>query len=311
MRKHGATCDNLLSADVVTADGRVVTASATENAELFWGLRGGGGNFGIVTSFEFQLHPVGPLVLGGPVFYPAADARDVLRFYRDFAAHEPDELTTMLAFLTAPELPFLPEAIHNAPMVAIISCYAGDLDAGEAIVRPIREFGPPAADVLGPMPYGALQTLFDDLSVSGWLHYSKSDYLDELSDDAIETIATIGASIPSPLTVIHLNHYEGAFGRVAPDATAISYREAPFAFSFATTWTDPAETEEQVRWTRASWESLGPYANGRAYVNFMHDARDEQIKRAYGAAYDRLVRLKQEYDPTNIFRLNQNIQPTG
>ena len=214
VRKHGATCDNLLSADVVTANGRVVTASPNENAELFWGLRGGGGNFGIVTSFEFQLHPVGPIVLGGPIFYPAADAPEVLRFYRDFAAHEPDELTTMLAFLTAPELPFLPEAIHNAPMVAIISCYAGDLDAGEEIVRPLREFGPPAADVLGPMPYSALQTLFNATSGPGWMRYTKSDYFDELSDEAIETIATIGASIPSPLTVIHLNHYQGAFGRV-------------------------------------------------------------------------------------------------
>lgn len=309
VRKHGATCDNLVSVDVVTADGRFLTANASENPKLFWAVRGGGGNFGIVTSFEFALHPVGPEVLAGPVFYPQAKAKEVLDFYRAFVTSVPDELTTMLAFMTAPEAPFLPESIHGAPMVAIVACYSGPLDQGENVVRPLREFGPPAADLLGPMPYTVLQTMFDDVSPPGQLHYSKTHHFDDLSDGAIDTIAGIAAGVPSALTVVHLNHYEGAFGRVGQEETPLSYRDAPFAFTFSTTWTDPSESEAQIRWARESWEAIRPFSNGRAYVNFMEDEGEDPVRAAYGPNYKRLVALKQEYDPSNFFRLNQNIRP--
>ncbi|HEY1276668.1 MAG TPA: FAD-binding oxidoreductase [Thermoleophilaceae bacterium] len=311
MRKHGLAADNLISADVVTADGRLVHASEDENPELFWGLRGGGGNFGIVTSFEFKLHPVGPIVTAGVCFYPGDRAGDVLRFYRDWADGAPDELTTLVNLLTAPPAPFIPEEWHGRRLVAVIGMYAGPTDEGERAIRPLRELGEPVADLFGPMPYTAMQSLVDPLWAPGAYSYMKAGFMHGLDDDAIETLVAHHHDVTSPKTEIHVHHVGGAVARVAPDATAFGDRNAPYLLNIiASTFTEDGYGEA-VQWAQALHSALEDSLTGSAYVNFLSGEGDERVRAAYGPEnYARLAALKREYDPTNVFRLNQNVRPS-
>ncbi len=309
-REYGLTCDNLLSADVVTADGRFLTASPTENADLFWGIRGGGGNFGIVTSFEFKLYPVGP-VLGGMVLYPLAQAKSVLRFYRDYIATAPEELSTLVVFMTAPQAPPLPEHIRGTSVIAIVACYAGPIAAGERILQPIRKFGPPAADLIGEMPYTSLQKMLDAGNPPGRQNYWKAEYIKGLDDDAIETVVAYVARQESPMSKVLFAQLGGAISQVAEDETAYTHRKAPFVVDIVAQWPDPKESDRNIAWARDFWTAMRPFSAGGVYVNFLSDEGEERVKDAYTPkAYARLVALKNKYDPTNFFRLNQNIKPT-
>jgi FAD/FMN-containing dehydrogenase len=310
MRKHGLACDNLLAAEIVTAGGRVVRANADENSDLFWGIRGGGGNFGIATSFEFRLHPVGPMVIGGPIFFPADQDGEVLGFYREWVRGVPDELTTLLSLATAPAAPFLPKAIHGRRVAIVISCFAGEPQDAAALLRPLREFGSPIADLIGPMPYEALQTLVDSDWGSGAHNYFKSGYLQRLDDAAIETLVGWHARVESPLSEIHLQHLGGAVARVAEGETAFAHRNAPFLLNVLARWINPAGSETNIDWARNVYTSMTPFATGGVYVNFLGEEGHDRVRAAYGKnTYDRLVQLKNTYDPSNLFRINQNIAP--
>jgi FAD/FMN-containing dehydrogenase len=299
--KYGLTLDNLLSADVVTADGERVRASAEEHPELFWALRGAGANFGVVTSFEYQLHPVGPTVLGGMVVHPLANAREVLRFHREFVASQPDELTTYAALLTTPD---------GAQVVALVCCYAGPPDEGERVVAPLRQFGPPLADMIGPMPYVAVQGMIGEGFPAGRLNYWKSSLLADLSDEIIEALADFAARVPSPLSAIAIADTHGAHGRVASDATAYAHRDLPFDLVILSSWTDPAETDRNITWTRGLYDAVRPHTGAGVYVNDLdRDEGQERVREAYGANYARLVEVKQRWDPDNVFRTNHNIVP--
>ena len=311
MRKHGATVDNLLSADVVTAQGEIVTASEEENPDLFWAIRGGGGNFGIVTSFEYRLHPVGPIVLAGPVFHPLEDAPEVLRFYREFIAAAPDELTTIFELSVAPPLPFLPEEVHGKPIVMVGACYAGSPDEGAEVVRPLKQFGRPIVDLLEPKPYTALQSMFDPFVPHGWHRYWKSVELPPLTDDAIDTLVEHSSAPTSPKSYTIVFQLGGALARVGEDETAFSQRDAAHNVNINAVWTeeDP-DAERHIAWARDFFDAMQPHAGGRVYVNFLGEEGGNRVRQAYGARnYERLVELKRAYDPTNFFRLNQNIQP--
>jgi FAD/FMN-containing dehydrogenase len=312
MRKYGATVDNLLSADVVTADGTLVRASEEENPDLLWGIRGGGGNFGIVTSFEYRLHPVGPIVLAGPIFHhPLEDAPDVLRFYREFIADAPDELTTIFELSVAPPVPFLPEEVHGKPVVMVGACYAGSPDEGAEVVRPLKQFGRPIADLLEPKPYTALQSMFDPFVPHGWHRYWKSVELPALTDGAIETLVEHHSAVTSPKSYCIVFQLGGALARVGEDATAFSQRDAAHNVNVNAVWTeDDPDGERHVAWARGYFDAMQPHAGGRVYVNFLGEEGADRVRQAYGAGtYDRLVELKRAYDPTNFFRLNQNIAP--
>lgn len=310
MRRHGLTCDNLLSAEIVTADGRLVMASDKAHPDLFWGIRGGGGNFGIVTSFEFQLHPVGPVVLAGVMLYPAERAGEVLRFYRDFADAAPDELTTIVTLRHAPALPFIPERLHGAPVVSIGACYAGCLEQGERAVAPLRAFGPPAVDLVRPVPYTAHQGLFDATVPHGLHYYWKSHNLPGLSDDAIDAMIEHAWSADSRLSYTIMFHLGGAVSRIGDEATAYDGRAAEYALNINGVSDGAAGFEAQARWTRRFWEAVQPYSTGGVYMNFLGSEGEDRVRAAYGAAkYARLVALKNTYDPGNFFRLNQNIRP--
>jgi FAD/FMN-containing dehydrogenase len=303
-RSFGLACDNLLAADVVTADGRFLTASAEEHADLFWGLRGGGGNFGVVTSFTYRLHPVGPTLVAGPVFYPLAAARDVLRFYRDFAATAPDALTCCMGLLTSPD---------GIPLIGLFVAYVGPLPAGEAAVQPLRAFGSPVADLVGPMPYRTLQALFDPGLPAGRRSYWKSGFLPGWDDAAIEILTDHFAQVPSPHSAVFIEHHGGAAGRVGPGETAFAHRGLPYDLVILAEWDDPAQDDTNIGWARELWAAMRPFAADAVYVNALGDARDEgeeRVRAAYGAAtYDRLADLKRVYDPANLFRVNQNIKP--
>ena len=311
MRKYGATVDNLLSVDLVTADGELVTASENENPDLFWGVRGGGGNFGVVTSFEYRLHPVGPIVLAGPIFHPLEDAPEVLRFYREFAAAAPDELTTIFELELAPPLPFLPEDVHGKPIVMVGACYAGPPEDGAEVVRPLKEFGNPIADLLEPKPYLALQSMFDPLVPHGWHRYWKSVELPPLTDGAIDTLIDHTSRITSPRSYTIIFQLGGALGRVPEDATAFGQRDATHNVVINAVWTeDDPEGDRHTAWARDFFDAMQPHARDRVYVNFLGDEGPDRVRQAYGTEkYDRLVELKRKYDPTNFFRLNQNIPP--
>ena len=311
MRKYGATVDNLLSVDLVTADGELVTASESVNPDLFWGVRGGGGNFGIVTSFEYRLHPVGPIVLAGPIFHPLHDAPEVLRFYREFAASAPDELTTIVELELAPPLPFLPEDVHGKPIVMVGACYAGPPEDGAEVVRPLKEFGNPIVDRLEPKPYLALQSMFDPLVPHGWHRYWKSVELPPLTDDAIDTLIDHTSRITSPRSYTIILQLGGALGRVPEDATAYPQRDAAHNVVVNAVWTeDDPEGDRHIAWARDFFDAMQPHARDRVYVNFLGDEGADRVRQAYGTEkYDRLVELKRNYDPTNFFRLNQNIPP--
>ena len=308
-RKFGLSCDNLISVDVVTADGRFLTASAEENEDLFWGVRGGGGNFGVVTSFEYKLHPVS-MVLGGPVLYPIEQVREVLRFYRDYIATAPEDVSAFFAFLIAPPAPFIPEPLHGVTMCALIACSTGPLEEAEEVVKPIRSFGPPALDLLGPIPYPALQSLFDALLPPGLQHYWKADFVKELTDEAIEVHVKYGPKIPTVESATHIYPLSGAVQRVGRGETAFSYRDAEFVHVISAVYPDPADTPKNIAWVREYWSALHPYSAEGAYVNFMMDEGEDRIKATYRENYERLVALKNKYDPTNLFHMNQNIKPT-
>jgi FAD/FMN-containing dehydrogenase len=299
--KHGLTVDNLLSVDIVTASGKLLRADETENADLFWGIRGGSGNFGAVTSFEFRLHPVGPLVAGGLVAHPAAKGREVVRFYREFIASAPDELTVYCGFMTSPE---------GDPIVALACGYSGPMDQAEEVLRPLKEFGPPAMDMMGPMPYVALQSMLDEGFIPGRLNYWKADFVRELSDELIETIADHSSRTPSPLTGVMIIPVSGKASRVASDATAFPHRKARCQVGIYSAWEDPAATEANISWTRDFWHALRPFAAGSVYVNDLDtDDGEDRLSAAYGSSYKRLADLKAKYDPENLFRLNANIRP--
>jgi FAD/FMN-containing dehydrogenase len=298
--KYGLTVDNLISADVVTADGRFLTASARENPDLFWALRGGSGNFGVVTSFEYQLHAVGPTILGGMVAYPLGKAKEVLRFYREFSKDAPDELTVYAALLNPPD---------GDTVVALFCCYCGPLDKGEEVIRPLKSLGPPVQDMLGPIPYVAQQRIFDDGFPAGSNYYTKPDFLADLTDEAIEVFAEYAATKPSPLSGVLVQTARGAASRVASDAMAFRHRAFPYAPLIVSQWLDAADSEENVGWARDFWRALQPFAGGGVYVNDLSHDDEDRVRVAYGANYDRLVALKKKYDPDNFFRLNPNIKP--
>jgi FAD/FMN-containing dehydrogenase len=310
MRKFGLACDNLAAADVVTADGRLVHASETENADLLWGLRGGGGNFGIVTQFELDLHPLGPMVYAGPIFYPAEAAGDVLRAFREWAKDAPDEITGLVDLTTAPPLPVIPEEWHGKKVVAFIAASTGPADEGEALVRALREVAEPIADLLGPMPYGVIQTLIDPLWEKGIHAYFKATNLARLDDELIDRLLELHLAAPGPQCEIHVHQMGGAVGRVADAATAFSERSMPFVLNAVTGWHDEGVGAAHTEWARAVIAAASDASTGRAYVNFLGDAAAARTSYA-GDTYDRLVLLKDAYDPTNVFRLNQNVQPSA
>jgi FAD/FMN-containing dehydrogenase len=310
MRKHGLACDNVLSAELVTAGGRVVRASADENADLFWGLRGGGGNFGIVTTFEFRLHPVGPVVTAGAIFFRGEDARDLLRFYRDWVEQVPDELTTAVTLATAGPAPFLPEHVQGERVAIVSGCYAGEPKDGMRAFGPLKEFGSPVADLIAQMPYTTMQTLIDGQYSSGAHNYFKSSYLSGLDDEAIDTLRRAHQRAGSPESKIQLQHLGGAVARVPEDETAFGQRDAPYLLNIAARWTDPAESDVHAGWARELHASMKPFATGGVYVNFLGEEGPDRVRDAYSErTYQRLVELKTTYDPTNTFRINQNIPP--
>jgi hypothetical protein len=298
--RHGLTVDNLVSADVVLADGRLVTASATQHADLFWGLRGGSGNFGVVTSFEYRLHPVGPVVVGGMIGYPLARAKEVLRFYRDFNATAPDELTAYAGFVTPPD---------GDTLVAVFCCHSGPLAEGERVVGPLRTFTPPLVDQLGPMPYLSLQRMVDDGFPPGGLYYTKGDFLADLSDAAIDVLARAAATKPSPASGVLVQTVRGAAARVPSEATAFPHRGLPYAPIIVSAWREAAETEANIAWARDLARALQAFGGGGAYVNDLGQDDAGRMRAAYGANYERLTALKKAYDPGNLFRLNPNITP--
>lgn len=298
--RYGFTIDNLLSMNVVTADGQLVTASATSNEDLFWALRGAGHNFGVVTSFEYRLHPVNT-VLGGMVIHPFARAADVLRFYREFLISPPDELTTIAGLITGPD---------GNLVIAIVACYAGALDEGERVLAPLRSFGPPVVDTIASIPYTTMQTLFDAALPPGRLNYWKGGLMSELSDPMIKAVIDYGRQIPSPLSGVFIPHYHGAFSRVAKTDTAYFHRDLPYELIILSSWIDPHDSESNVRWTRDLFTSIQSHVPRAVYVNMLdRDEGEQRVLDAYGDNYSRLVALKRRYDPTNLFRLNQNIRP--
>jgi FAD/FMN-containing dehydrogenase len=310
MRRCGLAADNVLSADVITADGEFLRASAEEHADLFWGLRGGGGNFGVVTSFEYRLHPVGPIVLAGVMLYPAAKAREVLGFYRDFIGTAPDELTTVAVLRMAPPAPFLPPSVHGQPVVVIGACYAGSVDEGERAVAPLRKFGEPMVDLIRPTPYVSHQSLFDPGVPHGLGYYWKSEYVPSLSDALIETLAERAWGLPTPESYTIIFHLGGAVSRQDPEGSAFEDRRAAHAVNIDAVWSEPARESACVAWTRELWEAVRPFSTGRVYVNFLGDEGQDRVRAAYGEAkYERLRAVKRKYDPSNFFRMNQNIRP--
>jgi hypothetical protein len=301
MRRYGLACDNLLSVDVVTADGRWLCASATEHAELFWGLRGGGGNFGVVPSFEYRLHPL-ETMLAGMVIYPMAQAKAFLKRYREVTSTAPDELGSLVALGTLPD---------GTQAAVLLVGYSGPIADGEKLLRPLREFGPPLADQVSPSSYMALQGISEHFNPRGYRNYLKTNYLRELSDDAIDILVERYASVPAPFSHIVVEHMGGAVSRMDRQATAYNYRDAQYNFLIVGMWADPAQDARAIPWVRSLWQALQPFSSGNIYVNYESDVGVDRVQAAYGAAkYDRLVALKNTYDPTNFFRLNANIKPT-
>jgi len=298
--RYGLACDNLISAHVATADGQLLRANAQENEDLFWGIRGGGGNFGVVTSFEYQLHPV-DLVLAGGLSYPLGMAPLVLRFYDDFVKEAPDELSTAVSLALTPT---------GEPVVSIAVCYCGPIDEGEQVLRPLRTFQSPAEDGIQPMPYALLQSARDDGFPSGRLHYWKSGWLRELTDGAIETLMQFVPHMPSPTSGVGLQRMHGAASRIAPSATAFPHRAEQYDFLILSQWTDATDSDRNVEWTRALFEAMRPHLEESVYVNNLGDEGPERVQAAYGENYPRLAALKGTYDPDNLFRANQNIDPS-
>jgi hypothetical protein len=310
-RKYGFTCDNLISAEVVTADGELLAASEDENPDLYWGIRGGGGNFGIVTSFKYRLRPVGPEVFAGTIIYSLDAAAEALRFYRDFTTGTPEELGAMAVFRLAPPAPFIPQELHGKPVLAIIVCYVGEVEEGKRVLQPLRDFGHPVFDGLKPTTFTAHNSSLDPGQPHGKYYYWKSEYVTSLPDDAIETLVAFAANMTSPYSRLAAFHLGGATRRIDEQAMAVSHRDAEYVIAINTGWADPQDSEKQVTWTRDLWTAMRPFSSGGVYVNFLSaDDGEDRVRAAYGAEkYERLVQLKNKYDPGNLFRMNQNIKP--
>ncbi|MGH2349260.1 MAG: FAD-binding oxidoreductase [bacterium] len=308
-RGLGLSCDNLVSADVVTADGRYLVASESENGDLFWALRGGGGNFGVVTAFEYKLHLVKD-IYADVLFYELSETANVLRFYRDFIADAPEELGAFPAFQIAPPLPFIPEKRHGDTFVAIVACWAGALDQAERVLKPFHDLAPVVAELATPMPYPALNSAFDALYPPGQLqHYWKANFVKELTDEAITAHAEYGPKVPVVNSTVHIYPINGACHRVASDATAFAYRDANFATVIAGMWPDPGQNEANIAWVRDYYKATAPHSEEGGYINFMAGDDQDRIRANYKDNYDRLVTIKRKYDPGNLFHLNQNIRP--
>lgn len=307
-RKYGLTIDSLLEADVVLASGELVTASSQQNAELYWALRGGGGNFGVVTSFLFQARPV-HTVVAGPTFYDLEQTPQVMRWYREFILQAPEELNGFFAFMTVPPAPMFPENLHLKKVAAVVWCYCGPQDKAEEVFAPIREFGPPILYGVQPLPYPVLQSLFDGVYPPGHQWYWRADFVSELSDTAIERHLEYARQLPTWQSGMHLYPIDGAPHRVRKNDTAWSYRESNWAEVIVGVDPDPASAAKIKDWTVRYWEATHPYSDGGAYVNFMMDEGQERVQATYRDNYDRLVRIKRKYDPNNLFRVNQNIRP--
>ena len=308
-RKYGMTIDNLESAEVVTAAGEVVRASATEHPDLFWALRGGSGNFGVVTRFEFRLHPVGPNVLSGLLVYPLSEAKAVLRQYREFIAKAPDELSVWAVLRLAPPLPFLPEKAHGQGMIALALCYAGDPAQGQPLIEPLRRFGTLLGEHVGVQPYAAWQQAFDPLLTPGARNYWKSHNFSELKDGLFDAVIAYMEKLPSPQCEIFFGAIGGATTRPAPDSAAYPHRDALFVMNVHGRWSDPADDEPCIRWAREFFKASAPFASGGVYVNFLTADEGDRVRAAYGSNYDRLAQVKRKYDPANLFSTNQNIKP--
>ena len=313
MRTHGLTIDNLVASDIVTADGKLLRASQDEHPDLFWALRGGGGNFGVVTSFEFRLHSVGPIVFAGPILWDANDAKEVLRFYRDFVRDAPDELGTVVRFGAAPPLADIPADLHWRPVVMVGFCYSGPIENGEGVLRPLREFRTPLLDLVGPTPYVGFQGALDSTVPHGWKYYWKSTHLPELRDDLIDVLAEHAFSCSSPRSYAAMFHLKGAVSRVADGATAFGNRRASHALTIDAVWRPGEDFGDQDRaWTRTFFAALDRFRDG-VYVNFLGGDEDPgRVREAYGGVvYDRLVDVKTAYDPDNVFHHNQNIRSSA
>jgi FAD/FMN-containing dehydrogenase len=305
-RKYGLTIDNLRSADVVSADGELRRASPDDDADLFWAIRGGGGNFGVVTSFEFSLHPVGPEILSGLVVHPLAAGREVLAHYRECARDFSDDLAVWFVLRKAPPLPFLPAEAHGKEMVILAACYAGDVSKGEAELKRLRSFGKPIADVIGPRPYTEWQTTFDELLAPGARNYWKSHNFTGLSDELVAVLLEFAGNLPSRQTQIVMDRLGGAINRVPREATAYPHRDVEFVLNVHTRWESPSQDQTCVAWARKFFDATTPHATGSVYVNFIPED-EARVPNAYGANLERLKALKNKYDPQNLFRVNQNI----
>ena len=310
--KYGLTCDNLVSADVVTADGRLLTASESENEELFWALRGGGGNFGVVTSFEFRVYPVGPIVYAGLMAFPVERAAEVIGTWRDLVGEDaPDEIGTAAALLTAPPEEFVPEWLQGKPAVGIVGCWCGDVAEGESYLKPLKDLGP-AVDLFGPIPYRGLQAMLDPMSPAGLRNYWRGEHLAELPDRAIEAFVGHDTREVDPHSFSLLFQHGGQVGRIADHETAFSHRGARFMIHPIGCWEDPQEDEKHVAWVKSLSEAMRPYATGGVYLNFTADATEDRVRAGFGdEKYQRLVAIKNAYDPDNVFRFNQNIKPAA
>ncbi len=308
-RRHGMTVDNLESAEVVTATGELVHASATEHPDLFWALRGGGGNFGVVTRFEFRLHPVGPDVLSGLIVYPISAAKSVLRQYRDFLAWAPEALSVWSVLRLAPPLPFLPENVHGQGIIALAVIYAGDPKQGEPLIEPLRKFGTPLGEHVGVQPYVAWQQAFDPLLTPGARNYWKSHNFSTLEDGLFDAVVESIGKLPSPQCEIFFGAIGGATTRPAPDSAAYPHRDAKFVVNVHGRWEDPADDKRCIGWARDFFNASAPFASGGVYVNFLTADEGDRVRSAYGPNYDRLAQVKRKYDPSNLFRMNQNIEP--
>jgi UDP-N-acetylenolpyruvoylglucosamine reductase len=309
-RKYGLSCDNLLSAEVVTAEGNVVHASEKEYEDLFWALRGGGGNFGVVTTFEYSLHPVAE-IYGGPIAYPVDRAPDILRWYREFMGNAPEELGGFVGFHIAPPLPFIPEEWHFKNVCLAVPCWAGPLDQGEKMVQPFLDVVEPVGAMVGPMPYPALNTAFDPLLPAGLQAYWKASFAKEIGDGAVAVHAEHGATVPSLQTAVHLYPIDGAVQRVGASDTAFAYRDVGFSPVIAGMWENPADNQKNIAWVRSYYDALQPFAAEGGYINFMDGDDQDRIKANYRGNYDRLAATKTKYDPDNVFHMNQNIRPAS
>lgn len=308
-RKYGLTIDNLLGADMVLADGSFVKASAEQNEELFWAIRGGGGNFGVVTSFLFRSHNVST-DYAGPMLWEMDQAAKVLKWYREFITQAPEDINGFFAFLVVPSAPHFPKHLHKKKMCGVVWCYTGPMEQAEEVFRPIRSLGPPALDLVGPMPHPALQSMFDPIYPAGLQWYWKADFFKELNDEAIALHLKYGSELPTMQSTMHLYPINGAASRVGEKETAWSYRDATWAQVIVGVDSDPANNESIISWAKEYWNALHPHSAGGAYVNFMMDEGLDRVKATYRDSYDRLVAVKNKYDPTNFFSVNQNIKPS-